>query len=156
MRKGKRITVDCNNHEAAAYFHTFLDGSGAPLDGSTHSCVLKFAKGQQPTAERFWSLTAYTPEAIELVQNKAGKYAVASYTPGLITAKDGSVTIVISTTPPADKKQQPNWLPSERAVQHHASRLRSGGQRAGWDLRSTASYSAITFSACWLQGSDSL
>jgi len=61
MRKGKRITVDCNNHEAAAYFHTFLDGSGAPLDGSTHSCVLKFAKGQQPTAERFWSLTAYTP-----------------------------------------------------------------------------------------------
>jgi hypothetical protein len=111
MWKGKRITVDCNNHDAAAYFHTFLDASGDPLDGSTHSYVLKFAKGQQPTAERFWSLTAYTPEAIELVQNKADKYAVASYTPGLITAKDGSVTIVISTTPPADKKQQPNWLP---------------------------------------------
>jgi hypothetical protein len=101
----------CNNHNAAAYFHTFLDAGGEPLDGSTHRYVLTFAKGQQPTAERFWSLTAYTPEAIELVQNKADKYAVASYTPGLVTAKDGSVTIVISTTPPADKKQQPNWLP---------------------------------------------
>jgi hypothetical protein len=100
-----------NNHDAAAYFHTFLDANGEPLDGSAHSYVLTFAKGQQPEAKRFWSLTAYTPEAIELVPNKANKYVVASYTSGLVTAKDGSVTIVMSTTPPADKKQQPNWLP---------------------------------------------
>ncbi len=100
-----------NNHEAAAYFHTFQDANGDPLDGSLHSYVLKFAAGQQPEAKRFWSLTAYTPEAIELVRNKADKYLVASYTPGLVTAEDGSVTIVMSTTAPADKKQEPNWLP---------------------------------------------
>ena len=100
-----------NNHEAAAYFHTFQDANGDPLDGSVHSYALKFAVGQQPATNRFWSLTAYTPEAIELVPNKANKYVVASYTPGLVTAEDGSVTIVMSTTAPADKKQKPNWLP---------------------------------------------
>jgi hypothetical protein len=31
---------------------------------------------QIPDAERFWSITAYTPYAIELVPNPANKYAV--------------------------------------------------------------------------------
>jgi hypothetical protein len=104
----------CNNHNAAAYFHTFYDATGEPLDGSAQSYVLTFEQDQQPEASRFWSLTAYTPEAIELVPNQAHKYVVASYTPGLVTAKDGSVRIVMSTTPPADKKHQPNWLPIPR------------------------------------------
>ena len=99
-----------NNHDAAAYFHTFLDANGEALDGSLHSYVLTFAKGQQPEAKRFWSLTAYTPEAIELIPNKADKYVVASYTPGLVTAKDGSLTILMSTTLPKDFPEA-NWLP---------------------------------------------
>ena len=44
--------------------------------------VLTFPPGQHPEAMRFWSVTAYTPEAIELVDNPADKYAVASYTQG--------------------------------------------------------------------------
>jgi hypothetical protein len=99
-----------NNHDAAAYFHTFLDANREALNGSLHSYVLTFAKGQQPEAKRFWSLTAYTPEAIELVPNKADKYVVASYTPGLVTAKDGSLTILMSTTRPKDFPEA-NWLP---------------------------------------------
>jgi hypothetical protein len=75
--------------------------------------VLTFAKGQQPEAKRFWSLTAYTPEAIELVPNKADKYVVASYTPGLVAANDGSVTILISRTRPNDFPEA-NWLPVPR------------------------------------------
>jgi hypothetical protein len=99
-----------NNHDTAAYFHTFLDANGEALDGSLHNYVLTFAKGQQPEAERFWSLTAYTPEAIELVPNEADKYVVASYTPGLVTANDGSLTILMSTTLPKGFPKA-NWLP---------------------------------------------
>ena len=77
-----------NNREAAAYYHVFKDADGHPLDGSDpQGYVLTFAPGQLPEAKRFWSLTAYTPEAIELVPNPANKYAVASYTPGLQTNK---------------------------------------------------------------------
>jgi hypothetical protein len=99
-----------NNHDAAVYFHTFLDANGEALNGSLHSYILTFAKGQQPEAERFWSLTAYTPEAIELVPNKTDTYVVARYTPGLVTAKDGSVSILMSTTRPKDFPEA-NWLP---------------------------------------------
>jgi hypothetical protein len=99
-----------NNHNAAAYFHTFLDTNGQPLDGSAHNYTLTFAAGQQPETKRFWSLTAYTPETIELIPNRADKYEVASYTPGLVTAQDGSVTILMSVTKP-DGFPEANWLP---------------------------------------------
>jgi hypothetical protein len=99
-----------NNHDAAAYYHTFLDGQGAPLDGDTPGYILKFANGQQPQARRFWSVTSYTPETIELIPNAANKYVVARYTPGLVTAPDGSVTILMSSERP-DNFPLANWLP---------------------------------------------
>jgi len=58
--------------------------------------------------QRFWSMTAYTPEYIELVPN-APTYVVASYTPGLVTAKDGSVTIYVQADQPETNTD--NWLP---------------------------------------------
>ena len=85
-------------------------GNRQPLNGSLHSYLLRFAKDQQPEAKRFWSLTAYTPDAIELIPNKADKYVVASYTPGLVTASDGSVTILMSVIKPKDFPES-NWLP---------------------------------------------
>ena len=73
-----------NDKTAAAYYHVFKDANGNPLDGSNpRGYVLTFPAGQLPEAMRFWSVTAYTPEAIELVDNPADKYAVASYTPRL-------------------------------------------------------------------------
>jgi hypothetical protein len=99
-----------NNIDAASYYHAFVDGGGIPLDGSAHKYVLTFRKGKQPMVKRFWSVTAYLPVSIELVPNLAGKYAVASYTPGLVTAPDGSVTIVMAAEKP-DGVLAPNWLP---------------------------------------------
>jgi hypothetical protein len=99
-----------NNHNAAVYYQTFVDANGAPLDGSSHAYILRFPKDQQPEVSRFWSLTAYTPEAIELVPNDANKYVVASYTPGLVTAPNGSVTIIMSTGRPSGFPEA-NWLP---------------------------------------------
>ena len=99
-----------NNLKAAAYYHAFTDGNGNPLDGGSHSYTLTFLKGQQPQVTRFWSLTAYLPVSIELVPNPAKKYVVASYTPGLVTAADGSVTIVMSVNQPQGVPTA-NWLP---------------------------------------------
>jgi hypothetical protein len=100
-----------NNHSAAAYYHTFEDGKGAALDGSNpRGYVLTFAAGGQPEAKRFWSLTAYTPEAIELVPNAAEKYGVASYTPGLQTNVDGSISVYMARNLPAGVPMA-NWLP---------------------------------------------
>lgn len=99
-----------NNHSAAAYYQTFLDTYGDPLDGTSHAYVLTFPNGGQPQVSRFWSLTAYVPGSIELVRNAARKYVVASYTPGLVTNSDGSVTIMMSVVRPPNFPEA-NWLP---------------------------------------------
>jgi hypothetical protein len=99
-----------NNLSAASYYHAFVDGDGIPLNGSAHDYVLTFQQGQQPLVQRFWSVTAYLPVSIELVPNSANKYVVASYTPGLVTAPDGSVSIVMAVNKPAGVPEA-NWLP---------------------------------------------
>lgn len=99
-----------NDRTAAYYANAFVDASGLPLDGGSFGYTIEFAKDQLPEYQRFWSLTAYTPEYIELVPNSLDKYVVASYTPGLETAKDGSVTIHIQADPPG-RGSNANWLP---------------------------------------------
>jgi hypothetical protein len=100
-----------NGISTAAYYHTFRDADGSPLDGTNpEGYVLTFPAGKIPDAKLFWSLTAYTPDAIELVPNPANKYVVASYTPGLTYNGDGSLTVYMSTQPPANAPVG-NWLP---------------------------------------------
>ncbi len=100
-----------NGISTAAYYQTFSDDRGRPLDGSNpHGYVLKFPKGELPEAERFWSITAYTPESIELVDNPANKYVVASYTPGLQFNADGSLSVYLARQLPAAVPMA-NWLP---------------------------------------------
>ncbi|HEY2886687.1 MAG TPA: DUF1214 domain-containing protein, partial [Rhizomicrobium sp.] len=100
-----------NNITAAAYYHVFKDTNGLPLDGSNpRGYVLTFPAGQLPEAMRFWSVTAYTPEAIELVANPADKYAVASYTPPQPDPENGSVSIYMARELPAGVPMA-NWLP---------------------------------------------
>jgi hypothetical protein len=99
-----------NNISAAAYYHVFKDTNDIPLDGNNpRGYVLTFPSGQTPEAARFWSVTAYTPEAIELVANPADKYAVASYTPPQPNT-DGSVSIYMAQELPAGVPIA-NWLP---------------------------------------------
>lgn len=100
-----------NGHETAAYYQTFKDSTGAALDGSTSNYVLTFPAGQIPQAGRFWSVTAYTPNSIELIPNSANKYLVARYSPGLVTNPDGSISIYMSQELPAGVPEA-NWLPT--------------------------------------------
>src|SRR5215218_9378403 len=99
-----------NDRTAAYYANAFVDASGLPLDGGSFGYTIEFAQDQLPEYQRFWSMTAYTPETVELVPNSLDKYVVASYTPGLETAEDGSVTIHVQADPPK-RGSNANWLP---------------------------------------------
>ncbi len=100
-----------NGISTATYYHTFSSADGSPLDGSNpEGYVLTFPAGQIPEARLFWSLTAYTPDTIELVPNPVNKYVVARYTPGLTYNGDGSLTIHMSVQQPAHVPMG-NWLP---------------------------------------------
>ncbi len=105
-----------NGRATAAYYHAFTDDRGEPLvggsagDAGPRDYVLSFLKREIPEAGRFWSVTAYTPNSIELVENSARKYVVASYTPGLQYNSDGSISIHMSTERP-NGVPLANWLP---------------------------------------------
>ena len=100
-----------NNASTAAYYDAFTDGSGAPLDASVYPAYrVTFPADRIPQAGRFWSLTSYIPPGITLFPNPASKYVVASYTPGLQTNPDGSLTIFIQAQPPTTAPTA-NWLP---------------------------------------------
>jgi hypothetical protein len=101
-----------NSIKTAAYYHAFRDRNGVPLDAwGGVGYVLTFAADQIPAAKRFWSITAYTPQSIELVANSADKYVVASYTPGLEYNPDGSLSVYLGTAPPKGVPEA-NWLPA--------------------------------------------
>jgi hypothetical protein len=101
----------CNDIQAAAYYHAFLDSRGRPLDGTDRQgYLLQIPKSKIPEAKRFWSFTAYTPDTVELVRNDARKYAIASYTPGLQYNADGSISIYLAREQPPGVPKA-NWLP---------------------------------------------
>jgi hypothetical protein len=102
-----------NGPTTTFYAHAFVDAQGAPLDGSRLTAYsITFAPSEVPEYKRFWSLTAYTPEEVELVPNPANKYVVASYTPGLVTEPDGSIKIYLQPNrPKRTGAPAANWLP---------------------------------------------
>lgn len=99
-----------NGRKTAMYYHAFTDVDQKPLNGkSSQVYTLTFPAGQETPASRFWSITAYTPQSIELVPNPINKYVVASYTP-LSKNSDGSITLYFSHRLP-DGVEESNWLP---------------------------------------------
>jgi hypothetical protein len=103
-----------NTAATSGYYTAFTDGNGVTLNGARNRDYrLTFSADQIPQADRFWSLTAYIPRGMTLVPNSAAKYLVASYTPGLLPARNGSITLYIQATPPAPALM-PYWLPVPR------------------------------------------
>lgn len=100
-----------NGHSTAVYYQAFNDVNGNPLDASTSpGYILTFPADQIPQARRFWSVTAYIPQSITLVDNSANKYVVGSYTPGLQKNGDGSISIYMFPQLPQGVAMA-NWLP---------------------------------------------
>ena len=100
-----------NSKDEAIYPAYFVDARNEKLDG-THRYALRFAPGQLPPANAFWSLTMYELPASLLYENPLHRYLVNS--PMLKTfAKDadGGITLYVQHDSPG-KDKEANWLPA--------------------------------------------
>jgi hypothetical protein len=101
----------------AVYFGASRARSGTattPLTG-TRSYEIRFPAGDLPPrgSDGFWSVTLYDA-AGALVANPIGRYSIGDETPGLVRGADGSLTIVMSASRPAETGV--NWLPAPRGA----------------------------------------
>lgn len=95
-----------NVPEENASFNTFVDASGATLDGSKGRYRLRLT--QPPPVHAFWSVTLYDARTFELYPNPLRRYLINHRTPGLKVGRDGSIDIRIQHQPAG----QGNWLPA--------------------------------------------
>jgi hypothetical protein len=93
----------------AAYAMAYDDGDGEQLSGS-HRYTLRFDR--TPPVGAFWSVTMYDTPDFYLVANPIGRYSIGDRTPGLHTAEDGSLTIVLQHDEPSTPAERANWLPT--------------------------------------------
>lgn len=97
--------------QEAIYPRCETDADGQPLDGSRRY-MMRFAPGQLPPVNAFWSITLYSAHDYMLVANPIDRYAIGDRTPGLQFDADGGLTLHIQHAPPLDAKALANWLPA--------------------------------------------
>lgn len=98
-----------NHGYEAAYAMVYVDVDGVALDGERRY-ELRFAA--PPPCRAFWSVTMYDTPDFYLVANPIDRYSIGDRTPGLHTAADGSLTIVMQREEPAEPERRANWLPT--------------------------------------------
>ena len=99
-----------------------MDADGQPLDGS-HRYTLRFAPGELPPVNAFWSVTMYTlPESL-LNANPINRYLINSpMLPDLVTDADGGITLTVQHDSPGAGKEA-NWLPAPAGAFQMVMRL---------------------------------
>ncbi|WP_448680712.1 DUF1254 domain-containing protein [Pseudomonas nicosulfuronedens] len=111
-----------NSKEEAVYPVYYQDAGGQRLDGS-HAYVLRFAPGQLPPVNAFWSLTMYQLPSRLLVANPLDRYLINSpMLPQLKRDADGGITLYIQHASPG-KALESNWLPAPKGPFVIAMRL---------------------------------
>ena len=100
-----------NSKDEAIYPVYFVDDAKKPLSGANRY-TLRFARGQLPPVNAFWSLTLYELPSSLLSANPLNRYLINSpMLPDLRRDADGSVSLYVQhDTPGADKVA--NWLPA--------------------------------------------
>jgi hypothetical protein len=102
-----------NSKEEAIYPVYFVDSDKKNLDG-VNSYALRFAPGQLPPVNAFWSLTVYELPASLLYANSLNRYLINSpMLPNLKRGQDGGITLYIQNESPSPE-QEPNWLPAPK------------------------------------------
>jgi hypothetical protein len=101
-----------NSKEEAMYPAYFVDAAGQKLDGAANRYTVRFARGQLPPVNAFWSLTMYELPARLLYANALNRYLINSpMLPELKRDADGGLTLVIQHDSPG-KDLVSNWLPA--------------------------------------------
>jgi hypothetical protein len=111
-----------NSKDEAIYPVYFVDSARKPLSGANRY-ELRFAPGDLPPVNAFWSLTLYELPSSLLSANPLNRYLINSaMLPGLKRDDDGGVTLIVQhENPGAD--EQANWLPSPTGPFFVAMRL---------------------------------
>jgi len=109
---GAKLGLYGNSRDEALYPPYFVDEENHKLDATTNRYELRFAKGQLPPAEAFWSLTMYDGKSQLLVANPLKRYLLNStMLDSFKYADDGSLTIDVSKDSPGADRES-NWLPA--------------------------------------------
>ena len=83
------------------------------LDGANRY-TLRFAPGQLPPVNAFWSLTMYELPASLLYANPLNRYLINSpMLPSLKRDADGGITLYVQNESPGADKEA-NWLPAPK------------------------------------------
>jgi hypothetical protein len=102
-----------NSKEEAVYLLYRIDADGQKLDGASRYS-LRFAPGQLPPVNAFWSLTMYDLPASLLVANPLNRYLLNSpMMPQFKKDADGGLTLLIQNQSPGADKEA-NWLPAPK------------------------------------------
>ncbi|NVK40293.1 MAG: DUF1254 domain-containing protein [Oceanospirillaceae bacterium] len=111
------------NSEAEAIYPAYWnDTDGQALDGANRY-TLRFASGQLPPVNAFWSLTMYELPEMLLVANPIDRYLVNSpMLDDFVRNDDGGVTLYIQHELPG-RALEPNWLPAPAGPFFMAMRL---------------------------------
>jgi hypothetical protein len=119
---GAVLGIYGNSKDEAMYPMYRTDAQGAALDGSK-KYTLRFAPGELPPVNAFWSMTMYELPSSLLVANPINRYLVNSaMLPGMVRDADGGLTVHVQNEPPAADIQA-NWLPAPQGPFWIALRL---------------------------------
>jgi hypothetical protein len=102
------IGLGANRPQDAVYPTSTKDGEGKTYNGA-NQYVMRFAKGQLPPAQGFWSLTMYDASYF-FVNNPINRYSISARQ-NLKINSDGSTDLYIQKDSPGKDKES-NWLPA--------------------------------------------
>jgi hypothetical protein len=105
------IGIYGNSKEEAMYPYYAIDSDKQPLTGSRRY-ALRFAPGELPPVNAFWSVTMYEMPRSLLYANPLDRYLINSpMLPQLKRDPDGGLTLIIQHESPG-KEKEANWLPA--------------------------------------------
>ena len=111
-----------NSKQEAMYPFYSVDSDAQKLNGANHY-TLRFAPGQLPPVNGFWSVTMYELPASLLVSNPINRYLLNSpMLPQFKRDADGGLTLLIQDENPGAEKEN-NWLPAPQGPFFMAMRL---------------------------------
>jgi len=120
---GAVIGIYANSKQEAMYPAYTVDSDGLALDATKTRYTIRFAPGNLPPVEAFWSLTMYELPSSLLSANPLNRYLLNSpMLPQFKRDTDGGVTLLIQNEAPG-KDQEPNWLPAPKGPFFMAMRL---------------------------------
>ncbi|WP_456666707.1 DUF1254 domain-containing protein [Bradyrhizobium sp. USDA 3240] len=102
-----------NSKQEAMYPTYYVDAAKQKLNGANRY-TLRFAPGQLPPVNAFWSLTMYDEPQSLLVANPLNRYLINSpMLPRLKRDADGGLTLIVQNESPG-KDKEANWLPAPK------------------------------------------